>query len=64
MWFSKDGRKIAFATFNDTTTPVMSIPQYGTPGSIAFQYTQTVNMRYPKVIFSFCKQQTFIQLQI
>ncbi|XP_075211304.1 venom dipeptidyl peptidase 4-like isoform X2 [Lycorma delicatula] len=48
MWFSKDGKKLAFVTFNDTTTPVMSIPQYGKPGSIAFQYTQTINMRYPK----------------
>ncbi|XP_039280619.1 venom dipeptidyl peptidase 4 isoform X1 [Nilaparvata lugens] len=48
MWFSTDGKRLAFATFNDTTTPVMTIPYYGSPGNFAFQYTQSVNIRYPK----------------
>ncbi|XP_075211314.1 dipeptidyl peptidase 4 omega [Lycorma delicatula] len=48
MWFSNDGSKLAFVTFNDSTTPVMSIPYYGSPGNFAFQYTNMVNIRYPK----------------
>lgn len=48
LWFSPDGRHLAFATFNDSRTPVMNIPYYGSPGDIKFQYTQAVNIRYPK----------------
>ncbi|XP_066900745.1 venom dipeptidyl peptidase 4 isoform X2 [Halyomorpha halys] len=48
LWFSPDGRHLAFATFNDSRTPVMNIPYYGVPGDLRFQYTQAVNIRYPK----------------
>ncbi|KAL0273764.1 UNVERIFIED_CONTAM: hypothetical protein PYX00_006369 [Menopon gallinae] len=48
MWFSRDGKRLAFASFNDTLTRVMSIPYYGNPGNLDFQYTRAVNIRYPK----------------
>lgn len=48
LWFSPDGRHLAFATFNDSRTPVMNIPYYGSPGDMKYQYTQAVNIRYPK----------------
>lgn len=53
MWFSKDGKKLAFASFNDSLTRVMSIPFYGLPGNLDFQYSRAVNIRYPKVIINF-----------
>lgn len=49
MWFSKDSKKLAFASFNDSLTRVMSIPFYGLPGNLDFQYSRAVNIRYPKV---------------
>ncbi|KAL1124200.1 hypothetical protein AAG570_001970, partial [Ranatra chinensis] len=48
LWFSQDSQYIAYATFNDSSTPVMNIPYYGPPGDLRFQYTQSVNIRYPK----------------
>ncbi|CAB0017991.1 unnamed protein product [Nesidiocoris tenuis] len=48
LWFSPDGRHMAYATFNDSQTPVMNIPYYGVPGDLRYQYTQAVNIRYPK----------------
>lgn len=53
MWFSKDGKKLAFASFNDSLTRVMSIPFYGIPGNLDFQYSRAVNIRYPKVIYTY-----------
>jgi dipeptidyl-peptidase-4 len=49
LWFSPDGKKLAYATFNDNKTKVMSIPFYGLPGNQEYQYTHAVNIRYPKV---------------
>ncbi|XP_073988549.1 dipeptidyl peptidase 4 omega isoform X3 [Rhodnius prolixus] len=48
LWFSPDGAHLVFATFNDSRTPVMNIPYYGAPGDLRYQYTQAVNIRYPK----------------
>lgn len=48
MWFSPDGNKLSFARFDDTPVRAMSIPVYGTPGSIDFQYTQHLGILYPK----------------
>jgi hypothetical protein len=49
LWFSPDSRKLAYATFDDNRTRIMSIPFYGLPGSPEYQYTHAVNVRYPKV---------------
>ncbi|XP_021935063.1 venom dipeptidyl peptidase 4-like [Zootermopsis nevadensis] len=48
LWFSPDSKKLAYATFDDNRTRVMSIPFYGLPGSLEYQYTHAVNIRYPK----------------
>ncbi|KAJ9586412.1 hypothetical protein L9F63_019941, partial [Diploptera punctata] len=48
LWFSPDSKKLVFATFNDSRTRVMSIPFYGLPNNMEFQYTHAVNIRYPK----------------
>lgn len=49
VWFSPDGRFLAFATFNDTAVREMVYPHYGTPGSFESQYPQQVRIKYPKV---------------
>ncbi|KAK7866724.1 hypothetical protein R5R35_003146 [Gryllus longicercus] len=48
MWFSPDSSKLAYATFNDTRTRVMTIPYYGSPTVLEFQYPRAINLRYPK----------------
>lgn len=57
VWFSPDGKKLAYAKFNDTLTPVMTIPIYGQPGSLEFQYPRAVQIRYPKVKKTLLTQQ-------
>jgi hypothetical protein len=49
LWFSPDGSYLAFATFNDTNVKTASYFHYGQPGSLESQYSETVNIRYPKV---------------
>ncbi|XP_063242355.1 venom dipeptidyl peptidase 4 [Bacillus rossius redtenbacheri] len=48
LWFSPDGQYLAYATFNDSATRVMTIPYYGLPGTLLYQYPRTVPLRYPK----------------
>ncbi|XP_033227069.1 venom dipeptidyl peptidase 4 isoform X2 [Belonocnema kinseyi] len=48
LWFSPSGTKLAFGYFDDKNTPIMSIPFYGYPGSISFQYTSVIPIHYPK----------------
>ncbi|XP_049865198.1 venom dipeptidyl peptidase 4-like [Pectinophora gossypiella] len=48
MWFSADGTKLAYATFNDTEVRIMKVPHYGIPGSTDWQYTEHNEIRYPK----------------
>lgn len=50
LWFSPDGRHLAFATFNDTNVKDISIPVYGEPGSMKDQYPSEMKIKYPKVI--------------
>jgi hypothetical protein len=49
LWFSPDSKKLAYATFDDNRTRVMSVTFYGLPGNPDYQYTHAVNIRYPKV---------------
>ncbi|XP_045459400.1 venom dipeptidyl peptidase 4-like [Melitaea cinxia] len=48
LWFSSNGTKMAYATFNDTNVRVMKIPHFGVPGSLDDQYTEHRDIRYPK----------------
>lgn len=48
-WFSPDGKKIAFLSFNDADVPVMALPIYGEIGNPAYQYPQIFTVNYPKV---------------
>lgn len=49
LWVSPDGKKLAYAKFDDRQVRVMTIPLYGEPGSLNSQYTHPVQIRYPKV---------------
>lgn len=49
MWFSKNGSRLAYISFNDTLVPAQNVPVYGTPGDPTWQYTQYISIRYPKV---------------
>ncbi|CAH0556830.1 unnamed protein product [Brassicogethes aeneus] len=49
MWFSPDGQKLAFATFDDTNVDNFTYIIYGEPGSLKDQYTTPVTIKYPKV---------------
>lgn len=49
LWISPDGKKLAYAKYTDTYVPTMTLPVYGQPGSMEFQYTKAVQIRYPKV---------------
>lgn len=49
LWFSPDGKKLAYIRFNDTHVPVITIQVYGTPGSLDFQYPKSIGFNYPKV---------------
>jgi Dipeptidyl peptidase IV (DPP IV) N-terminal region len=49
MWFSPDGSKLAFATFDDTSVKIMSFPYYGQADNLSFQYSVNINIHYPKV---------------
>ncbi|XP_041972903.1 venom dipeptidyl peptidase 4 [Aricia agestis] len=48
LWFSPDGARIAYATFDDTNVRIMKIPHFGIPGSVDYQYTRHREIRYPK----------------
>lgn len=48
MWFSPNGDQLTFIKFNDTETPILSLPVYGPPGSPEFQYTKGITIHYPK----------------
>ncbi|XP_050596155.1 venom dipeptidyl peptidase 4 isoform X3 [Bombus affinis] len=48
LWFSPSGSKLAFGYFDDSHTPIITIPFYGYPGSLTFQYTSAISIHYPK----------------
>ncbi|KAF7998266.1 hypothetical protein HCN44_009664 [Aphidius gifuensis] len=48
LWFSPSGKKMAFGFFNDTKSHLMTIPYYGYPGSLSFQYPSAIPVHYPK----------------
>ncbi|KAJ8960910.1 hypothetical protein NQ318_020209 [Aromia moschata] len=48
LWFSPDGKKLAYGRFNDTLTPLMVIPVYGVPGTLEYQYPRANLIKYPK----------------
>ncbi|CAK1551630.1 unnamed protein product [Leptosia nina] len=48
LWFSNDGSRLAYATFDDSNVREMKIPTYGVPGSAEYQYTTHRSIRYPK----------------
>ncbi|XP_046398463.1 venom dipeptidyl peptidase 4 isoform X2 [Ischnura elegans] len=48
LWFSPSGESLAFASFDDSDTQIMTIPYYGPPGNLQFQYPRELHIRYPK----------------
>lgn len=53
MWFSPNGDKLAFASFNDLHVNVMTIAYYGEPGAVASQYPEMLYLRYPKASINY-----------
>lgn len=49
LWFSPDGKKLAYIRFDDTKVPIITIPVYGVPGALEFQYPKSIGFNYPKV---------------
>lgn len=49
MWYSPNGRYLAFASFNDTLVKDIAYLHYGAPGSLEDQYPTEVKIKYPKV---------------
>ncbi|CAI6356937.1 unnamed protein product [Macrosiphum euphorbiae] len=60
-WFSKQGNRVAYASFNDSSVPMMQIPVYGFPGNLAYQYPSIVSIHYPKVGVHNPKVELFVQ---
>lgn len=52
LWFSPEGTSLAFATFNDSDVKMASYFHYGNPGTLESQYSDTINIRYPKVSYT------------
>ena len=50
VWFSPDGSKLLYATFNDTAVEKMAFPVYGNLDKTQ-QYTKFTSISYPKVSF-------------
>ncbi|KOC62680.1 Venom dipeptidyl peptidase 4, partial [Habropoda laboriosa] len=48
LWFSPDGRHLAFATFNDSHVKDIVLTMYGDPGTMKDQYPAEVKIKYPK----------------
>ena len=49
LWFSPDGKVLAYASFDDTDVSTESFVEYGNPGDLNDQYSHTHNIKYPKV---------------
>lgn len=49
MWFSGRGTKLAYAAFNETLVPTVSMQHYGVPETMYDQYSKTFDYHYPKV---------------
>ena len=48
VWFSANGERLAYVTFNDTGVPEVRLPIYSEPDSFQL-YTEQVLLRYPTV---------------
>ncbi|KAK2581827.1 hypothetical protein KPH14_002294 [Odynerus spinipes] len=48
VWFSPDGNRLVYATFDDRNVKEMSYFHYGEPGSLADQYPTEMKLKYPK----------------
>lgn len=51
MWFSNQGKNLAYATFNEKLVPTVYLPTYGIPDTMYDQYSRMFNYRYPKVLY-------------
>ena len=46
VWFSPDGKHVAWIEFNDTEVDLMPLEIYGQPGRLEFQYPIPTPLRY------------------
>jgi hypothetical protein len=51
FWWSPDGSKLCYASFNDSQVDIMQYPWYGSNIEASTLYTKTIRIRYPKVIW-------------
>lgn len=48
LWFSPDGKHLAFASMNDSSVKDVNYIHYGMPGDIDDQYPKVVKIKFPK----------------
>ncbi|XP_074594854.1 inactive dipeptidyl peptidase 10-like isoform X2 [Brevipalpus obovatus] len=48
IWWSPDGNRLAFATFNDTSVDTITYPVYGSFNDITNMFTEMVNLKFPR----------------
>ncbi|CAL1284638.1 unnamed protein product [Larinioides sclopetarius] len=48
LWWSKDGKKLSFASFNDTDVDILQYPHYGSYNDVDNVYPELMTLRYPK----------------
>nr|XP_042895921.1 prolyl endopeptidase FAP isoform X6 [Parasteatoda tepidariorum] len=48
LWWSDDGKKLCFVTFNDTQVNILQYAHYGPYSDITNVYPEIINLRYPK----------------
>ncbi|XP_054717745.1 prolyl endopeptidase FAP-like isoform X2 [Uloborus diversus] len=48
IWWSEDGKKLCFVSFNDTDVDLLQYPYYGSYADVNNVYPELVNLRYPK----------------
>ncbi|KAF8793470.1 Prolyl endopeptidase FAP like protein [Argiope bruennichi] len=48
IWWSKDGKKLSFASFNDTDVDILQYPHYGSYSDVNNVYPELMSLRYPK----------------
>lgn len=48
LWFSPDGKRMAYATFNTQNVTQIGLPRYGDFQQLVFQYPQRSTLAYPK----------------
>ena len=61
VWFSPDGKNVAWIEFNDTEVDLMPLEIYGQPGRLEFQYPIPTPLRYQLSFISFNLYSSYVR---